>query len=149
MNVHAFALCFKGQAGAPQGDPPSIEAESRTQATMLTTAFKPEGVLSDRILKGEGAEAIFRSIVTITGEGEFDETGVIDYGHGNTIRFSTIGRGRIGPSSMPGVQSGAVLWQIDGGTGAYANAAGHITSNFTLHDDGVLIDHQFAVIFVP
>lgn len=149
MNVHAFALCFKGQAGAPEGDPQGIPVESRTQATMLTTAFKPDGVASDRVAKGDGAEAVFRSTVWMTGEGEFDESGTIDYGHGNTLTFSTVGRGRMGPSPMAGVQSGAVVWRIDSGTGAYAGATGHITSNFTLHADGVVVDHQFAVIFVP
>lgn len=149
MNTQTFALCFKGQAGAAQGDPPSMQAETRTQATMLTTAFQKDGVVSDRVTKGDGAEAVFRSTVTITGEGEFDETGTIDYGHGNTITFSTIGRGHIGPSPMDGVQHGTVSWKIDSGTGVYANANGYITSNFTIHADGVIVDHQFAVIFVP
>lgn len=149
MTVQAFALCYKGAAQAPQGEPPSLPVESRTQATMLTTAFKPEGVASDRVTKGDGAEAVFRSTVTMTSDTEFDETGAIDYGHGNTVTFSTLGRGHIAPSSIEGVQSGAVAWKIESGTGAYANASGYITSNFTLHSDGVVVDHQFAVIFVP
>lgn len=149
MNVHTFALCFKGSGTAPQGDPPTAKVESRTQATMLTTAFKPGGVAADRIAKGDGNEAVFKSTVTMTGEGQFDESGTIDYGHGNTIAFSTLGRGHLGPSPMEGVQHGTVTWRIDRGTGAYQNATGYITSNFTLHSDGVVIDHQFAVIFVP
>ena len=149
MGVHAFALCFKGSGGAPVGDPPTVTVESRTQATMLTTAFKKEGVASDRVNKGDGQEAVFQSKVAMTGEGVFDEWGTIDYGHGNSVTFSTVGRGHLGPSPLPGVQSGAVIWQIDGGTGTYENARGYITSNFTIHPDGVVVDHQFAVIFVP
>lgn len=149
MTTHAFALCFKGTTGTPQGDPPTLTVETRTQATMLTSAFRKEGVVSDRVTKGDGAEAVFRSTVTMIDESEFIETGTIDYGHGNTVTFTTVNRGRIEPSPMEGVQHGAVTWRIDGGTGAYQNAQGFVTSNFTLHADGVVVDHQFAVIFVP
>ncbi len=147
MKTHAFALCFKGSGTAPKGDPLTAQVESRTQGTMLTTAFRPDGVASDRINKGDGSEAVFRSTVTMKTDSTFDETGTIDYGHGNTITFSTVGEGQMSPSAMAGVHHGTVTWKVESGTGCYASATGYITSNFTLHSDGVVIDHQFAVLF--
>lgn len=57
----------------------------------------------------------------ILAEGAFLESGSIAYGAAGKVMFKTVGRGMLGPGPMPGVQRGAVIWEI---TGATAGSAG-------------------------
>jgi hypothetical protein len=41
-----------------------------------------------------------------------------------------------------------VTWELDGGSGRFADARGRITSNFTVTDEGDVADDHLGVIFV-
>ncbi|MDX1650585.1 MAG: hypothetical protein R3263_12100, partial [Myxococcota bacterium] len=97
----------------------------------------------------DGLGARFRSRVSMTSPGRFDEEGTIDLGEGAVLRFETEGEGCVGPSEEPGMQRGGVVWRIVGGEGALAGARGVVTSNFTLGQDGALVDHQLGVLELP
>ena len=85
----------------------------------------------------------------MTGEGLFVESGSISYGTAGSVRFRTVGQGVLGPSGIDGLQRGAVIWEVTGGEGQFAGAAGLITSNFTVGAQGAVVDNQFAVLFMP
>ena len=55
----------------------------------------------------------------------------------------------IGQAAVPGLQQGAVVWEVTGGDGQLAGATGLITSNFSMSADGELIDNQLAQLFLP
>jgi hypothetical protein len=89
------------------------------------------------------------SLVVMTGEGTFIETGVISFGRHGALSFSTAGQGSIGPGSgtAQGLTTGAVIWRVVGGEGQFAGATGYVTSNFVVTADGDVTDNQVAVIF--
>jgi hypothetical protein len=54
----------------------------------------------------------------------------------------------VAPAPIPGWTSGAVMWTITGGAGAFAGVTGLITSNFTVSAQGEVIDHHVARLYV-
>ena len=65
-----------------------------------------------------------------------------------TLRFRSLGSGRIDPSPEPGLRHGTAVLEVWGGTGRFDGAHGRITSNFVVSDDGEITDHQLGVVFV-
>ena len=65
------------------------------------------------------------------------------------MRFTTLGRGLLGPSGIEGLQRGAVIWEVTDGDGALAGARGLITSNFSVDGAGAVIDNHVAQLFLP
>jgi hypothetical protein len=55
----------------------------------------------------------------------------------------------LGPSPLPGVQRGAVVWEITGGEGQFKGAQGLITSSFTVGAQGDATDAHFVRLFLP
>jgi hypothetical protein len=96
-----------------------------------------------------GTEATFFSEVTFTGETSFQEIGAITFGAGNTVHFSTVGSGYLGPSVDPSRKHGAVMWRVERGEGQFAGASGLITSNFLVGADLAVTDHHFGVLVLP
>lgn len=95
-----------------------------------------------------GETVTFEAQVLLSGE-TFKETGSIDYsGHGK-LEFETVGTGHLGPSPVAKLQSGSVIWRITRGGGEFVEAAGYITSNFTVSADGDVTDNQYVRIFIP
>lgn len=148
MKRLAFALTFQGEAAQVNDDPVEFKAVMKGESCQHKTVIGPEGVngAHESVV---GGDASFTSEVTMTGPGEFTETGVIDYDHGNRIHFSTIGTGNLEPAPEEGVQHGAVRWKIDRGEGQFEGATGHITSNFMIDAEGRLTDREFVVVFIP
>ena len=54
----------------------------------------------------------------------------------------------MGPSADPNVTHGAIMWQINKGTGVFEGASGIITSNFRVAKSGDVVDNQWGVIFL-
>ena len=88
------------------------------------------------------------SEVLFTGGGSFREQGTITFNSGSDLHFRTLGTGSLVPSPTPGVRHGTVTWELDGGSGRFAEASGRITSSFTLTDDGDVTDSQDGLIFL-
>lgn len=90
----------------------------------------------------------FESDVVLTG-GTFQESGSIRYGNRGQIKFETVGEGHIGPSPVPDIMSGAVIWTVAEGDGEFRGAKGYITSNFTVSGQGDVVDNHYARIYLP
>lgn len=129
MKDVVFAIELKGKAAPIEGTKNTLKAK-----------------LTGRGARGE--TVTLESQVLVNGD-TFDESGSIDYsGHGKLI-FETVGVGHLRPSPVPRLQSGAVIWQITKGEGEFMGATGYVTSNFTISDDGDVIDNQYVRIFTP
>ena len=125
-----------------------MKATTSAGSCILTTTVSREGV-STSLQPAAGGNATFESEVTVTGENSFMESGTIRFGEGNhRLRFSTVGQGYLGPSAEPKLRHGSVIWRVEGGEGQFGGASGLITSNFTISEEGEVIDRHFGVIFV-
>jgi hypothetical protein len=88
------------------------------------------------------AEAVFAD------QSSFREHGTLEFVDGSTIHLRTLGSGQLTPSVEPGVNHGTVTWDIDGGSGRFADATGRISSSFTVTPDGQVDDEHIGLIFL-
>jgi hypothetical protein len=148
MRELVFALEFKGTAAPVPGSADRLRAKTSAAGQTLHTVLKPDGVQA-AIQPAGGDAATFESEVDIVADGAFVESGSIAYGAAGTITFKTVGRGVLGPSPMPGVQRGSVMWEVTGGDGRFRDAQGLITSNFTVGPAGEVTDDHFVRLYLP
>ena len=148
MKSLVFALQFRGSAGPVEGQAGQLQAKTSASSQTLRTILSETGVEAAVDAAG-GGSASFESLVQVVGEGTFQEPGTITHGTAGTVTFKTVGRGVLGDSGMPGLQRGAVIWEVTGGQGQFAGATGLITSNFSVGAQGEVIDNQFAQLFLP
>jgi hypothetical protein len=134
-----FTLQYTGNAGPMAGTPGVMKAHLEASIPAGSAIAKAAGI--------KAGKASFDSVVTVTGDGTFLESGTIRFGNrGAAISFSTAGQGAIGPSADPKLTNGAIVWKIVGGEGKLAGATGYITSNFTVDAKGGVVDNQTTVI---
>jgi len=95
-----------------------------------------------------GEQATTESDVVMLEPG-FKETGTIEYAGRGKIFFETVGVGDIGPSPVPDLSCGAVVWRITRGEGEFQGASGYITSNFTCTAAGEAVDNNYVRMFLP
>ena len=148
MRELVFALEFRGHAGPLPGSSTARQARTSAPGQALRTLLGAEGIEANRD-EIPGPRAILESTVERFADGSFVETGTITYGGGGGLAFSTLGRGTVGPSPLPGQQHGAVIWTVSGGEGWLRGVQGLITSNFTVSADGEVIDDHVARIYLP
>jgi len=148
MKELVFALEFRGSAAPVPGSQNRLRATTSAPSQTLRSVLKPDGV-QPGIEPGGGDSAAFESEVEIIGEGTFLEAGSITYGKAGRITFKTVGHGVLGPGPLPGLQRGAVIWEITGGEGRFTGAQGLITSNFTVGAEGEVTDDHFVRMFLP
>jgi hypothetical protein len=86
--------------------------------------------------------------LSFSDERSFRLTGEIRFTGEGSLRFRTLGRGRLDPSPEPGLRHGTTVLEVYGGSGRFDGARGRITSNFVVSDDGEITDHQLGVVFV-
>ena len=109
-----------------------------------TTIVGP-GVL-DAELFARGTQVASRLV--FSDEATFSEEGTIDLGHGDVLRFRSLGQGTLAQAPDGSVRQGASVLEVDGGEGRYTGARGRITSNFVLSANGEITDEQVAVLFI-
>ena len=148
MRQIAYAMRFTGQATPAGPDGNVLHASTSAPGTAVTSRVDGDG-LSGAIDAVPGDDATFTSEVTFTSETDFLETGTITFGEGNTVHFSTVGSGYLGPSTDPARKHGTVMWRVDHGEGQFAGASGLITSNFFVDDALGVVDHHFGVLLIP
>lgn len=141
----AYSLQFRGTA--VHVSPRVLEAHATAPSSVLVTCVDEQG-LAGRFEPGDGYEAVLESRIVLDDDGSFDEVGSIVIGHGNVIRFRTVGVGHLATSPDPHLRHGTAMWEIDGGQGQFEDAKGRITSNFFVSDTGELTDNHLGLIFV-
>src|ERR1700689_4386881 len=104
---------------------------------MQSTLMGPDG-LSTNVKPRAGDLAFLESVLRLTGPGYFEQKGTITFGSGDKheLQFSTRGAGRLAPGPDQGSIAGMVRWEIEGGRGQFAGAAGFISSSFILSSCG-------------
>ena len=148
MKELVFALQFKGKARPVEGVEGKLAAKTTASGQVLRTALTPKGIQA-KCESRPGPRATFESEVQVTGDGTFLESGHIRYGRAGQVTFKTVGHGVLGPSGLDGLQRGAVIWEVTGGTGPFARATGLITSNFTVGSKGDVVDNHYVRLFLP
>jgi hypothetical protein len=148
MRQVIYAMQFTGRVTPKDASLTVLKATTTAPSCSLTSSTGPEGVRGV-LQRVAGAESVFESEVTFTGDTSFVESGTIAFGqNGHRLRFSTIGQGYLGASADPTLKHGTVMWRVVEGEGQFAGASGLITSNFFVSDTGEVTDHHFGVIFV-
>jgi hypothetical protein len=148
MRHLVFALQFKGSAGPVEGAEGKLWAKTSASSQVLRTTLAANDIQA-AIDSAGGSSAAFESEVQMATDGTFLESGSISYGGAGRVTFKTVGRGVIGPSGMPDLRRGAVIWEITGVDGRLAEATGLITSNFTVGAQGEVVDNHFTQLFLP
>ncbi|HEX6210024.1 MAG TPA: hypothetical protein VF136_04560 [Methylomirabilota bacterium] len=147
MREVVFALEFRGRASPVPGAERRRQARSTAPSQRLSTVLGPEGVrAAGEVLAGESA--VLESRVERFGDGSFVEDGTITYGSAGRIQFETIRRGWVAPAPRAGWMIGGVVWTITGGDGAFVGVRGLITSNFTVSEEGQVIDHHVTRLYL-
>ena len=148
MRELVFALEFRGKAGAVPGTDGERTAKTTATSQTLSTVLAADGVHAS-IDHRAGETAVLEARVQRFADGSFVEQGTIRYGAAGGVTFETIGRGFVGPGEREGSAAGGVLWRITGGDGAFTDARGLITSNFTVTAAGDVVDDHFARVYLP
>ena len=141
-----YAMQFKGQAG-PGDKEGTMVAKTAADSCRITSTVQDTG-LAATLEQVAGGQASFESVVTLTGESSFLESGSIHFGGRHSLRFSTVGQGYLGSSADPSLKHGTVNWRVDSGDGQFEGATGLITSNFTVGPNGEVVDNHFGLIFL-
>ena len=110
------------------------------------TAVAP-GVLTVS-LKDSAEPATVDAQLSFADERSFRLTGEVRWEAEGTLRFRSLGTGRLDPTPESGLRHGTAVLEVCGGTGRFDGARGRITSNFVLSNDGEITDHQLGVVFV-
>jgi hypothetical protein len=148
MTAVVFALQFRGRGAPIPGAPGRRRGLTRAPSQLFRTILGPEGIEAG-VEAAPGDTATLEAEVRMTGERTFVESGRIVYGTAGAVTFRTVGEGVRGPSAIPGLVHGTVMWEVTGGDGRLAGATGLITSNFTVDPDGEVVDDQVARLFLP
>jgi hypothetical protein len=143
-----FALEFRGRGAAVPGEPGRRRASTTAPSQRTWTRLGAGGVEAG-VEPAGGETATLEAEVRMTGESTFVESGRIRYGTAGAVTFRTVGEGVRGPSPIPGLVHGAVIWEVTGGEGTLAGASGLITSSFTVDARGDVVDHHVARLFLP
>jgi hypothetical protein len=104
--------------------------------------------LLDASLDGLAEPGTVYAQLSFSNERSFRMTGDIRFEDEDTLRFRTLGSGRLDASPEPGLRHGTAMLEVCGGTGRFEGANGRITSNFVVSEDGEITDHQLGVVFV-
>jgi len=145
MRPVIYSLQFRGQARRVRTD--LLRLRLRAPSSALVTTVGAMGV-GGRFVDAPGGEAFFRSELAFGDGSSFHDTGTVEFGHGNRLRFHSIGRGHLAPCPDPHLRQGSVVRRIEGGEGQFVGSEGLITSNFLFSDSGEVTDNHLGLIFV-
>ena len=85
----------------------------------------------------------------VLGDEGFTESGAINYAGRGGLRFETVGTGHMRPSAESSLTHGSIIWNIVSGDGEFEGATGLVTSNFTLSEQGQVVDNHYVRPFTP
>jgi len=144
-------VLFLRYEGAPTPSPiaPGVLGVSlKATSCSITTEIGAKSVKSTyKAIEGGSASA--ETVLTLTGDGVFLESGTIKFGDGSTwLKFDTVGQGTLGAAAAKDYSAGCAVWRIVEGGGQFAGATGRVTGNFIVTPKGIAVDNQVAVIFL-
>jgi len=145
MKPIAYSLQFRGRASSVDSD--RIRFRLTAPSTALVTRLGPHGVHGE-FEDVSGGDATLEAELSLREQSTFDDAGTIEFGHGNSVRFRSVGLGRLVACPAPNLRHGTVVREVQGGDGQFARAEGLITSNFLVSDTGEVTDNHFGLIFV-
>jgi hypothetical protein len=145
MRPILYSLQFRGQATPMRTHVVRLKLSAPSSALVTTVGTVGVG---GRFEDAPGGEAFLRSELAFGDGSSVRDSGTIEFGHGNRLRFHSIGRGYLAPCPDPHLRHGSVVRRIEGGQGQFAGSEGLITSNFLFSDSGEVTDNQLGLIFV-
>jgi hypothetical protein len=145
MKPIAYSLQFRGRASSVDSD--RIRFRLTAPSSALVTRLGPHGVHGE-FEDVSGGDATLEAELSLREQSTFDDAGTIEFGHGNSVRFRSVGLGRLVPCPAPNLRHGTVVREVQGGDGQFLRAEGLITSNFLVSDTGEVTDNHFGLIFV-
>jgi hypothetical protein len=145
MKPITYALQFRGRASSLGSDRTRFRLIAPSSA--LVTSLGPEGV-HGAFEDVSGGEATLETELSFREQSTFDDAGKIEFGRGNSVRFRSVGLGRLVACPDPNLRHGTVVREVAGGNGQFAHAEGFITSNFLVSETGEVTDNHFGLIFI-
>src|SRR6185295_13453702 len=147
MDPTVLFLRYEGAPSPIAHAPGVLSVSLKASSCSITTEIGKKSVKSS-YKTISGGKAAAETVLTLTGDGVFIESGTIKFGDGSTwLKFNTVGQGFLGASAAKGVSAGCAVWRITEGGGQFKGATGHVTGNFIVDAKGVAYDNQVAVIF--
>lgn len=144
MKPITYALQFRGQI--TELVPATLhEVGTAPGCSFLTTIENAE--LHGRCVASPGDEARLDSELVFLDEVRFHVRGEIAFGREGVLRFHTLEVGLLSRCRAPHLRHGTAMYEVDGGEGSFAEAAGRITNNFFVSDTGEVTSHHLGVVF--
>jgi hypothetical protein len=145
MRPVLYLLQFRGHAR--RTGPAGLRLDLTAPSSALVTTVEAHGVRG-RFEDAPGGEAFQRSELRFADGSSFEDSGTVEFGHGNRLRFRSLGGGRLTNSPDPHLRHGTVVRCVEGGEGQFHGSEGLITSNFFISDAGDVTDNHLGLIFV-
>ena len=145
MKPITYSLQFRGRASSSGSDRMRLRLSAPSSA--LVTTLGPDGV-QGAFEDVAGGDATLEAELSLHEQSTFDDAGTIEFGHGNSVRFRTVGLGRLVECPDRNLRHGTVVREVEGGNGQFERAEGLITSNFLVSDTGEVTDNHLGLIFV-
>ena len=145
MKPITYSLQFRGRASSVGSDRMRFRLTAPSSA--LVTSLGPDGVHAV-VEDAAGGDATLEAELSLGGHSTFEDGGTIEFGHGNSVRFRSVGLGRLVECPDRNLRQGTVVCQVEGGNGQFERAEGLITSNFLVSDTGEVTDNHLGLIFV-
>jgi len=145
MKPITYSLQFRGRASPLGSD--RIRFRLTAPSSALVTSLRPDG-LHATFEDVPGGDATLETELSLHEQSTFVEEGTIEFGRGNSVRFRSVGLGRLVACPDPNLKHGTVIREVEGGNGQFARAEGLITSNFLVSDTGEVTDNHLGLIFV-
>jgi hypothetical protein len=145
MKPITYALQFRGRASSLGSD--RIRFRLAAPSSAFVTSLGRDGV-HGAFEDVPGGDATLETELSLREPSTFDDVGAIEFGQGNSVRFRSVGPGRLAACPDPNLRHGTVVREVEGGNGQFAGAEGFITSNFLVSDTGEVTDNHFGLIFV-
>lgn len=121
----------------------TIVQELRGTATEVSP-----GLFDATLAACDGGDASLVSQLTFSDSGRFREDGRIELGAGDALHFRTLFDGCLTVAPDPSLSVGAAVREIVSGSGAFAGAAGRLTSVWVIDGEGNVSDREVGLVFL-
>jgi hypothetical protein len=143
MKPITYSLQFRGRASSTGSDRMRFRLTAPRSA--LVTSLGPDGV-HGALEDVAGGDAALEAELSLHEQSTFEDGGTIEFGHGNSVPFRSVGLGRLAESPDRNLRHGTVAREVEGGNGQFERAEGLITSNFLVSDTGEATDNHLGLI---